>query len=221
MRVSGAGLPANPLGSRGGNSGGPSPPGAFTRADRPGIGYRRRLRHLPSAGRAGRSIFHHRSAGGRRAFPPAQHPPEALGHKALARGLSDIAAMGGVPRFCLLSLAAGARADRGWVDRFYDGLLRLARLAGDTAGGRRSGARGPKRPAISWSVAPSRGAPRCGAMAPAPGDAIYVSGRLGGSALGLEEGTGKAWASHLRPQPRLALGMSSCGRASAPPRPWI
>ena len=60
-------------------------------------------------------------------FRHQTHPPGALGHKALARGLSDIAAMGGTPRFCLLSLAAGGRADRRWIDRFYDGLLRLAR----------------------------------------------------------------------------------------------
>src|ERR1039457_3549374 len=63
-------------------------------------------------------------------FRHETHPPEALGHKALARGLSDIAAMGGVPRFCLLSLAAGRRADRPWIDRFYDGLLHLARISG-------------------------------------------------------------------------------------------
>jgi thiamine-monophosphate kinase len=39
-----------------------------------------------------------------------------------------------------------------------------------------------------------------------PGDAIYVSGALGGSALGLALGRGKAWLRHKRPQPRLALG---------------
>jgi thiamine-monophosphate kinase len=38
------------------------------------------------------------------------------------------------------------------------------------------------------------------------GDGIYVSGRLGGSALGLATGRGKAWARHRRPVPRLALG---------------
>jgi thiamine-monophosphate kinase len=54
------------------------------------------------------------------------HPPEAVGRKALARGLSDIAAMGGVPRFCLLSLAAGERTDRAWIGRFYSGLRRGA-----------------------------------------------------------------------------------------------
>jgi thiamine-monophosphate kinase len=39
-----------------------------------------------------------------------------------------------------------------------------------------------------------------------PGDAIYVSGALGGSALGLAKGRGKAWLRHKRPEPRLALG---------------
>src|SRR5439155_2802155 len=38
------------------------------------------------------------------------------------------------------------------------------------------------------------------------GDAIYVSGALGGSALGLAQGRGKAWKRHTRPEPRLALG---------------
>ena len=51
--------------------------------------------------------------------------PEAVGHKALARGLSDIAAMGATPRFCLLSLAVPAWADDSWLKRFYKGLLKL------------------------------------------------------------------------------------------------
>jgi len=38
------------------------------------------------------------------------------------------------------------------------------------------------------------------------GDGIYVSGALGGSALGLARGSGKAWRRHLRPEPRLAVG---------------
>jgi len=133
------------------------------------------------------------------------HPPEALGYKTLARGLSDIAAMGGVPRFCLLSLAVGRRADRRWINRFYDGLLRLARSSGAAlAGG--DLARAAKTTCdivVCGSVPRGTALRRDGARA---GHAIYVSGRLGGSALGLERRTGKAWLRHLRPQPRLALG---------------
>src|SRR5882724_3147341 len=60
-------------------------------------------------------------------FRRATHSAADVGHKALARGLSDIAAMGGAPRFCLLSLAIPRWADQAWVDRFYSGFLRLAR----------------------------------------------------------------------------------------------
>jgi thiamine-monophosphate kinase len=139
--------------------------------------------------------FHHRT-----------HPPEALGHKALARGLSDIAAMGGVPRFCLLSLAAGERADRRWIDRFYNGLLRMARASGTPlAGGDLAHAAQTACDIVVCGTVPrGKALRRDGARA---GHAIYVSGRLGGSALGLERKTGKAWMRHLRPQPRLALGV--------------
>jgi thiamine-monophosphate kinase len=134
------------------------------------------------------------------------HPAVALGHKALARGLSDIAAMGGVPRFCLLSLAAGPRADRRWIGRFYDGLLRLARVSGaPLAGGDLAHAAKTACDIVVCGAVPrDRALRRDGARA---GDAIYVSGRLGGSALGLETKAGRAWARHLRPQPRLALGV--------------
>jgi len=139
-------------------------------------------------------------------FRHQAHPPEALGHKALARGLSDIAAMGGDPRFCLLSLAVGERADRRWINRFYDGLLRLARISGaPLAGGDLARAAKTACDIVVCGAVPLGSAlRRDGARA---GDAIYVSGRLGGSALGLEKRTGKAWARHLRPQPRLQLGV--------------
>ncbi|MGA2575948.1 MAG: thiamine-phosphate kinase [Bryobacteraceae bacterium] len=139
-------------------------------------------------------------------FRHATHPPEALGHKALARGLSDIAAMGGVPRFCLLSLAVGACANRRWIDRFYDGLLRLAHISGaPLAGGDLARAATTACDIVVCGAVPrGRALRRDGASA---GDAIYVSGRLGGAALGLERGTGKAWLRHLRPQPRLPLGV--------------
>src|SRR3984893_11934010 len=64
------------------------------------------------------------------------HSAEDIGYKALARGLSDMAAMGGEPRFCLLSLAVPRWANRAWVDRFYRGFLKLARqTATPLAGG--------------------------------------------------------------------------------------
>src|SRR5437763_15123202 len=51
-------------------------------------------------------------------FRRTTHRAEDVGWKALARGLRDIAAMGGEPRFCLLSLALAEWADRQWVDGF-------------------------------------------------------------------------------------------------------
>src|SRR5262249_44966015 len=60
------------------------------------------------------------------------HTAGDVGWKALARGLSDIAAMGGEPRFCLLSLAVTDWAGSAWLDGFYRGLLRLAASAGTT-----------------------------------------------------------------------------------------
>jgi len=138
-------------------------------------------------------------------FRRETHPPEAVGHKALSRGLSDIAAMGGEPRFCLLSLAVGASLDERWISRFYTGLLRLARRTGTLlAGGDLAhGAKIACDIVVAGAVPRGTALRRDGARA---GDAIYVSGRLGGSALGLEHGKGKAWARHLRPEPRLGLG---------------
>ena len=72
-------------------------------------------------------------------FRRTTHGPRDIGYKALARGLSDIAAMGGEPRFCLLSLAVPRWADQDWVDRFYRGFLRWRRKHRHAARGRRSG----------------------------------------------------------------------------------
>jgi len=133
------------------------------------------------------------------------HSARDVGWKALARGLSDIAAMGGEPRFCLLSLALPRWASGRWVDGFYQGLLSLARrentplMGGDLA-----------RSAIAMcdivvcgAVPRGQALRRDGARA---GDAIYVSGELGGSALGLTHRGRRARKRHLRPEPRLALG---------------
>jgi thiamine-monophosphate kinase len=59
------------------------------------------------------------------------HPPESVGHRVLARGLSDLAAMGARPVAAFLSLGLPrsltvASNGQAWIDRFLDGLLALA-----------------------------------------------------------------------------------------------
>jgi thiamine-monophosphate kinase len=147
-------------------------------------------------------------------FRRATHTAEDTGWKALARGLSDIAAMGGTPRFCLLSLALPEWAGQKWVDGFYTGFLRLAEregaplIGGDLARAEKA----------SCDVVVCGAAPRGKALRrdrARPGDAIYVSGTLGGSALGLVTGSGRAWRRHVRPEPRLNLGRFLRERAGA------
>ena len=125
--------------------------------------------------------------------------PAAIGERALARGLSDIAAMGGIPRFCLVSLAAPPGAK--WILDFFRGLLKLAKRAGVTlAGG--DLARASKIYCdlmVCGSIARGKALRRDGARA---GDAVYVSGRLG-----------KPW--DRRIEPRLALARRLVGRATA------
>jgi len=60
-------------------------------------------------------------------FRLEQTSPEALGHKALAVNLSDIAGMGGIPEAAFLSLAIPKTADVDWLDGFFDGVQKLAR----------------------------------------------------------------------------------------------
>jgi thiamine-monophosphate kinase len=138
-----------------------------------------------------------------------------LGFKSLAVNLSDIAAMGGVPAYTVLSLGVPANFDSKKVDDFYRGIDALARpnrVA--VVGGDLSVA---KILTISICVIghpPRRPIRRAGA---AVGDDIYVTGTLGDSALGLkllQRGGSvlkKAPAAHLlsrhrRPAPRLAVG---------------
>lgn len=135
------------------------------------------------------------------------HKPADVGHKALARSLSDLAAMGSEPVFCLVSLAVPEALSGKWTKRFYEGLLALAnRYRITLAGGDLSRfdkvivdvmccGRVPKGQALL----------RSGAQ---PGDYIYVTGALGGSALGLSTKKGEAWKRHLRPEPRIEAGVA-------------
>jgi thiamine-monophosphate kinase len=147
-------------------------------------------------------------------FLRATHTAEDAGWKALARGLSDIAAMGGEPRFCLVSLAAAEWTDGKWIGGFYRGLLKLARREGALpVGGDLARAQQFACDIVVGGAVPrGQALRRDGARA---GDAIYVSGELGGSALGLATGRGKAWKKHVRPQPRVALGRFLRERAAA------
>jgi thiamine-monophosphate kinase len=165
------------------------------------------------------------------------HPPEAVGHRTLARGLSDLAAMGARPVAAFLSLAVPpelTRAGRGgkswrgsksWTDRFYDGLLALARehktplAGGDLA----QFSQVVADIVLVGAVRRGKAMLRSGARA---GDAIYVTGALGGSAAGLRalqalkkkkpsarQAVGLT--SHFYPQPRIAHGLWLARRGAA------
>jgi thiamine-monophosphate kinase len=133
------------------------------------------------------------------------HKAADVGRIALARSLSDIAAMGGAPRFCLVSLCVPKWADARWVDSFFQSLNALATGAGAVlAGGDLSSGE-----TLACDVTVCGAVPRGKALrrdGARPGHAIYVSGALGGSALGLAAGRGKAWRRHVNPEPRLGLG---------------
>jgi len=147
------------------------------------------------------------------------HPPDSVGHRCLARGLSDIAAMGGTPLAAFLSLALPGKLPRTWVDGFLRGLLALARLhgvalaGGDTAQspGQGSSAKILADIVVVGSAPRGHALRRSGAR---PGDAIYVTGSLGASAGTLEalyahptrKVNPRNHPAHFYPQPRLAVG---------------
>ena len=111
-------------------------------------------------------------------FPDAD--PEALGHKALAVNLSDLAAMGAEPRWFTLALSLPV-ADEAWLAAFARGLWRLAEAAGiDLVGGDTTRAPQVVATVTAAGVVPAGLAlRRAGAR---PGDRIYCSGDLGGAA---------------------------------------
>lgn len=152
------------------------------------------------------------------------HPARAIGHRALARSLSDVAAMGGTPRFALVSVAISRRTSRSWVEAFYAGMGALARRSGVAVmGGDTAVVTGKTLVDVIVIGEASRGqfVTRSGAR---PGDGLFVSGRLGLSALGLRlirkgEVCGRlgrqAVKAHLYPEPRLDLGRYLASRRLA------
>ncbi len=142
------------------------------------------------------------------------HPAESVGHRCLTRGLSDIAAMGGVPIAAFLSLALPRNLPQQWVDGFMDGLHTLARKFGVALAGGDT-AQSPDGIladiVVLGSVPQGKAILRSGAH---PGDRIYVSGALGGSAATLRRMMEKPdrklnprdFSRHFFPEPRLNLG---------------
>jgi thiamine-monophosphate kinase len=121
-------------------------------------------------------------------------PPEKIGRKALARCLSDIAAMAGTPVAALVTIGLPEKFEPGFVANIYDGLNALAEKSGVAVVGGET-TTNPGRILISialiGTVARGKQILRSGAK---PGDAIFVTGELGGS---LAE-------RHLEFEPRLA-----------------
>lgn len=145
-------------------------------------------------------------------FRRAWHPPEVVGYRCLARGLSDIAAMGGEPLAAFLSLALPRKLPQRWVDRFMQGLLGLANqfnvalAGGDTA---ESTAGVLADIVVVGSIAKGEAILRSTAR---PRDRVYVTGELGGGSAALTEFmTGRKprpqdFPRHFHPLPRIAVG---------------
>jgi thiamine-monophosphate kinase len=112
-------------------------------------------------------------------------PPDAIGHRALAVNLSDLAAMGAQPRAALLSLVLPGDLETSVVDGLLDGLLALAaRYRVALIGGNVARTPGPLMIDVTaiGSVRPRRVLIRAGAR---PGDEVYVTGAIGGAVVGL------------------------------------
>jgi thiamine-monophosphate kinase len=127
---------------------------------------------------------------------------EQIGYRAAARSLSDIAAMGGTPRYCLVSIALAPWTDQRWINALYRGIHKMLRKAKTSlAGGDISHAdQFVCDVMVCGSVAKGKALLRSGARR---GDTLYVSGPLGG------------WQHKSVIAPRLAEGRKLIGRATA------
>ena len=149
-------------------------------------------------------------------FDLKTHTPEQLGWKTLAVNISDIAAMGGQPKFAVLSVGIPSSTPLDFLDRFYKGLdqasqkYKVALVGGDTVAS-------PKHLFINLALLgetfKKKVFTRSGAQ---PGNRIFVTGTLGDSALGLKilKSPRKKWKGsesqkkhcvlrHLKPEPRV------------------
>jgi thiamine-monophosphate kinase len=120
-------------------------------------------------------------------------PPELVGWKAIARPLSDFAAMSALPQFALVTLIVPSDRDVSWVQRLYRGIEKAARRFDvSVVGGETSDIKGPAVVSLSMTgfVEKKRWVGRGGGKAY---DDLFVTGRLGGSLRG----------AHLRFVPRI------------------
>ena len=133
--------------------------------------------------------------------------PECIGHRCLARGLSDIAAMGGNPVAALLSLALPDKLPQRWVNGFLAGLLKLARRHGvQLAGGDTSQSLTGVLAdiVVVGSIRRGQALRRSSAKV---GDHIYVTGALGESAAALHLlASGRIKKLDVFPSPQIAVG---------------
>jgi thiamine-monophosphate kinase len=144
--------------------------------------------------------------------------PQALGWKALAANLSDIAAMGGQPRLALVSLALPPSTEVAWVEGLYQGLLEAAKGFGVTlAGGDTVDA--PLKVITLLLLGEASSEERLMRRSAArAGELLAVTGYLGNSAGGLRVLRGEAQPgpesaaflreAHLQPQPRISEGQA-------------
>jgi thiamine-monophosphate kinase len=147
------------------------------------------------------------------------HPADSIAYKAVAVNVSDVGAMGGIPKYFTLSIALPGDLDLSWIDSFLDGLARACKdfnvtlLGGDSSSAERIFI---DVSMMGW-IETGKEVRRSGAK---PGDGIYVTGTLGASAMGLDElragnSNHPSVARHLYPNPRHEIGRAIAAMAHA------
>jgi len=128
---------------------------------------------------------------------PAAAKPEQVGRKLLARNLSDIAAMGGKPLFCLVAASLGPHHDERWLNRFFNGLLKLGKKYGVSLIGGDLATAPEDTVAALTIIGEVRARDVCRRSGARPGDRLFATGKFGRSFQ-----TGH----HLSFEPRLKEG---------------